>query len=74
MLDVWVVCKDFVEKYFEVVKVFVKSVIDVQQLYIANLDVWLKQLENISKLVWLSGVFEGDVLGLVKGNIYLMLQ
>ena len=39
-----------------------------------TLDVWLKQPENISKLARLSGVPEGDVPGLVKGNTYLTPQ
>ncbi len=39
-----------------------------------NPDVWLKQPENISKLARLSGVPEGDVPGLVKGNTYLTPQ
>ncbi|KZJ88484.1 hypothetical protein AWG97_24550 [Escherichia coli] len=42
--------------------------------YIANPDAWLKQPENISKLARLSGVPEGDVPGLVKGNTYLTPQ
>lgn len=70
-LDVWVVRKDFAEKHPEVVKAFAKSAIDAQQPYIANPDAWLKQPENISKLARLSGVPEGDVPGLVKGNTYL---
>ncbi|MEH4236161.1 taurine ABC transporter substrate-binding protein, partial [Escherichia coli] len=45
-----------------------------QQPYIANPDAWLKQPENISKLARLSGVPEGDVPGLVKGNTYLTPQ
>ncbi|EEV3590716.1 ABC transporter substrate-binding protein [Escherichia coli] len=73
-LDVWVVRKDFAEKHPEVVKAFAKSAIDAQQPYIANPDVWLKQPENISKLARLSGVPEGDVPGLVKGNTYLTPQ
>ncbi len=39
-----------------------------------NPDAWLKQPENISKLARLSGVPEGDVPGLVKGNTYLTPQ
>ncbi|EFQ0040016.1 taurine ABC transporter substrate-binding protein [Shigella flexneri] len=73
-LDVWVVRKDFAEKHPEVVKAFAKSAIDAQQPYIANPDAWLKQPENISKLARLSGVPEGDVPGLVKGNTYLTPQ
>ena len=73
-LDVWVVRRDFAEKHPEVVKAFAKSAIDAQQPYIANPDVWLKQPENISKLARLSGVPEGDVPGLVKGNTYLTPQ
>ncbi|MDU5318940.1 MAG: taurine ABC transporter substrate-binding protein [Escherichia coli] len=65
-LDVWVVRKDFAEKHPEVVKAFAKSAIDAQQPYIANPDVWL--------LARLSGVPEGDVPGLVKGNTYLTPQ
>ncbi len=61
-------------KHPEVVKAFAKSAIDAQQPYIANPDVWLKQPENISKLARLSGVPEGDVPGLVKGNTYLTPQ
>lgn len=73
-LDVWVVRKDFAEKHPEVVKAFAKSAIDAQQPYIANPDAWLKQSENISKLARLSGVPEGDIPGLVKGNTYLTPQ
>ena len=73
-LDVWVVRKDFAEKHPEVVKAFAKSAIDAQQPYIANPDAWLKQPENISKLARLSGVPEGDIPGLVKGNTYLTPQ
>lgn len=73
-LDVWVVRKDFAEKHPEVVKAFAKSAINAQQPYIANPDAWLKQPENISKLARLSGVPEGDVPGLVKGNTYLTPQ
>ena len=73
-LDVWVVRKDFAEKHPEVVKAFAKSAVDAQQPYIANPDAWLKQPENISKLARLSGVPEGDVPGLVKGNTYLTPQ
>ncbi|KLH46347.1 taurine ABC transporter substrate-binding protein, partial [Escherichia coli] len=69
-----VVRKDFAEKHPEVVKAFAKSAIDAQQPYIANPDAWLKQPENISKLARLSGVPEGDVPGLVKGNTYLTPQ
>ena len=65
---------DFAEKHPEVVKAFAKSAIDAQQPYIANPDAWLKQPENISKLARLSGVPEGDVPGLVKGNTYLTPQ
>ncbi|STP21675.1 taurine transporter protein subunit TauA [Escherichia coli] len=66
--------KDFAEKHPEVVKAFAKSAIDAQQPYIANPDAWLKQPENISKLARLSGVPEGDIPGLVKGNTYLTPQ
>ncbi len=69
-----VVRKDFAEEHPEVVKAFAKSAIDAQQPYIANPDAWLKQPENISKLARLSGVPEGDVPGLVKGNTYLTPQ
>ncbi|KWW01749.1 taurine ABC transporter substrate-binding protein [Escherichia fergusonii] len=73
-LDVWVVRKDFAQKYPEVVKAFAKSAINAQQPYIANPDAWLKQPENISKLARFSGVPEADVPGLVKGNTYLTSQ
>ncbi|MTH46204.1 taurine ABC transporter substrate-binding protein [Intestinirhabdus alba] len=70
-LDVWVVRKDFAEKYPQVVKAFAKSAIAAQQAYIASPDAWLKQPQNLSKLSRLSGVPEADVPALLKGNVWL---
>lgn len=70
-LDVWVVRKDFAQKYPDVVRAFARSAIDAQRGYIDNPGAWLKQPDNISKLARLSGVPEADVPGLVKGNTYL---
>lgn len=70
-LDVWVVRKDFARQHPDVVAAFAKSALAAQKGYIDNPDEWLKQPENLSKLSRLSGVPEGDVPGLVKGNTYL---
>lgn len=70
-LDVWVVRKDFAEKYPEVVKAFARSAIASQRPYIDNPQSWLQQPGNLQKLSKLSGVSEADVPGLVKGNTYL---
>ncbi len=56
-LDVWVVRKDFAEQHPEIVKAFAKSAIDAQQPYIANPEAWLKQPDNISKLLLLDEPF-----------------
>ncbi len=73
-LDVWVVRKDFAQQHPEVVTAFARSAIDAQQAYLAQPEQWLKQPDNLSKLSRLSGVPEGDVPGLVKGNTYLTAQ
>lgn len=73
-LDVWVVRKDFAQQHPEVVTAFARSAIDAQQAYLANPEKWLQQPDNLSKLARLSGVPEGDVPGLVKGNTYLTAQ
>ncbi|MGK0701912.1 taurine ABC transporter substrate-binding protein [Yokenella regensburgei] len=70
-LDVWVVRKDFAQKYPEVVKAFANSAIAAQRPYIDNPEAWLRQPQNIQSLARLSGVPEADVPGLVKGNTYL---
>ncbi|MRS17036.1 taurine ABC transporter substrate-binding protein [Enterobacteriaceae bacterium RIT691] len=70
-LDVWVVRKDFAAQHPEVVKAFARSAIEAQRPYIDNPDSWLQQQANVQKLAKLSGVPEGDVPGLVKGNTYL---
>ena len=72
-LDVWVVRKDFAEKHPEVVKAFAKAPSMLSNRTLLT-DAWLKQPENISKLARLSGVPEGDIPGLVKGNTYLTPQ
>ncbi|WP_158780886.1 taurine ABC transporter substrate-binding protein [Pantoea sp. BAV 3049] len=73
-LDVWVVRKDFAEKYPEVVTAFARSAIEAQKGYIDNPDQWLKNGDNLSKLSRLSGVPEQQVPGLVRGNTYLTAQ
>ncbi|MGC6693350.1 glycine betaine ABC transporter substrate-binding protein, partial [Burkholderia pseudomallei] len=73
-LDVWVVRKDFAEKYPDVVKAFAKSAIDAEQAYLANPDEWLKQSGSIRGLSRLSGVPEADVPGRVKRSAYLAPQ
>jgi len=73
-LDVWVVRKDFAEQHPEIVTAFARSAIEAQQAYLKSPDSWLKQPENLSKLLRLSGVPEAQVPDLVKGNTYLTAQ
>lgn len=70
-LDVWVVRKDFAEKYPDIVKAFARSAIEAQQRYLDNPEQWLQQADNLHKLATLSGVAESEIPGLVKGNTYL---
>ncbi|EJC1154172.1 taurine ABC transporter substrate-binding protein [Cronobacter sakazakii] len=70
-LDVWVVRKDFAEKHPEVVTAFARSALAAQRGYLDNPDGWLTQPDHLEKLARLSGVPQGDVPGLVKGNTYL---
>lgn len=70
-LDVWVVRKDFAQKHPEVVKAFARSALEAQRPYIDSPENWLQQQSHLQKLAKLSGVPEGDVPGLVKGNTYL---
>lgn len=70
-LDVWVVRKDFAQQHPEVVTAFARSALAAQKAYLDNPEQWLKQDDNLSKLSRLSGVPNGQVAGLVKGNTYL---
>ncbi|MBJ3815820.1 taurine ABC transporter substrate-binding protein [Shimwellia pseudoproteus] len=70
-LDVWVVRKDFARQHPDIVRAFVRSALDAQQAYLANPQGWLAQPDNLNKLSRLSGVPQGDIPLLVKGNTYL---
>lgn len=70
-LDVWVVRKDFAQQHPEVVTAFAHSALAAQKSYLDNLEQWLKDGANLSKLSRLSGVPEEQVPDLVKGNTYL---
>lgn len=64
-------CKDFVEKYFEIVVCFVCVSFDFFVDYNVYKVEWIVDFELVKKIVWLIGVDFRDVFELLVGLIFL---